>query len=160
VGINSSNRRSQGTVEVQPTPTARDLIRKLTVLAVAAAPTADDRQIQKDGNVFFSADVDGVRCLLAKATPEPGHRICFSPREGEIARMVAKGYPNKMIAEVLDISVWTVGTHLRRIFGKLGVNSRAAMVAQMSTLGLLETAPLMGAKDAPGADLRLRRPAA
>jgi len=45
--------------------------------------------------------------------------------------MVAKGYPNKTIAAVLDISSWTVGTHLRRIFAKLGVGSRAAMVAQL-----------------------------
>ena len=50
--------------------------------------------------------------------------------EQEIARMVAKGYPNKTIAAVLEISTWTVGTHLRRMFAKLGVNSRAALVAQ------------------------------
>jgi DNA-binding CsgD family transcriptional regulator len=45
--------------------------------------------------------------------------------------MVAKGYANKTIAAVLDISCWTVSTHLRRIFAKLGVGSRAAMVAQL-----------------------------
>ncbi len=45
--------------------------------------------------------------------------------------MVAKGYPNKMIARVLEISSWTVSTHLRRIFAKLGVCSRAAMVAHL-----------------------------
>ena len=43
--------------------------------------------------------------------------------------MVAKGYPNKTIAAVLEISGWTVNTHLRRIFAKLGVHNRAAMVA-------------------------------
>ena len=46
--------------------------------------------------------------------------------------MVAKGYANKTIASVLDISSWTVSSHLRRIFSKLGVTSRAAMVAQAS----------------------------
>jgi hypothetical protein len=45
--------------------------------------------------------------------------------------MVAKGYPNKTIAGVLNISCWTVGTHLRRIFAKLGVASRAAMIARI-----------------------------
>jgi DNA-binding CsgD family transcriptional regulator len=52
--------------------------------------------------------------------------------------MVAKGYPNKTIAAVLEISSWTVGTHLRHIFGKLHVSSRAAMVALMIEAGLIE----------------------
>jgi hypothetical protein len=41
--------------------------------------------------------------------------------------MVAKGYPNKTIAAVLEISSWTVCTHMRRIFAKLSVGSRAAI---------------------------------
>jgi hypothetical protein len=45
--------------------------------------------------------------------------------------MVAKGYPNKTIAGILNISSWTVCTHMRRIFAKLGVASRAAMVARL-----------------------------
>ena len=51
--------------------------------------------------------------------------------------MVAKGYPNKTIAAVLDISLWTVGTYLRRTFAKLGVGTRAAMVARLIESGLL-----------------------
>jgi DNA-binding CsgD family transcriptional regulator len=59
----------------------------------------------------------------------------LSPREQEIVRMVAKGHPNKVIADVLNISPWTVCTHLRRIFAKMGVASRAAMVAKNSGIG-------------------------
>jgi DNA-binding NarL/FixJ family response regulator len=50
--------------------------------------------------------------------------------------MVAKGYPNKTIAAVLEISSWTVCTHMRRIFAKLSVGSRAAMVARLMEDGL------------------------
>jgi DNA-binding CsgD family transcriptional regulator len=70
--------------------------------------------------------VDGVRCLLTRL---PKAHVPLSPRELEIARMVAKGYPNKTIATILDISSWTVASHLRRVFSKFGVSSRAAMVA-------------------------------
>jgi hypothetical protein len=49
--------------------------------------------------------------------------------------MVAEGHPNKVIAAVLSISPWTVGTHLRRIFAKFGVGSRAAMVARWLEIG-------------------------
>ena len=55
--------------------------------------------------------------------------------------MVAKGYANKTIAAVLDISCWTVGTHLRRIFAKLGVGSRAAMVAKLLQEDLIQQQP-------------------
>ena len=57
--------------------------------------------------------------------------------------MVAGGHPNKAIASVLNISSWTVCTYLRRIFAKLGVNSRAAMVARTSEIGWMRehTAP-------------------
>ena len=64
--------------------------------------------------------------------------VVLSPREREIARMVARGYPNKTIAGVLEISLWTVGTYLRRVFAKLGVGSRAAMVARLMEEGLLK----------------------
>jgi DNA-binding CsgD family transcriptional regulator len=50
--------------------------------------------------------------------------------------MVAQGRPNKAIAEQLAISPWTVNTHIRRIFDKLGVNTRAEMVAQVFRTGL------------------------
>jgi DNA-binding CsgD family transcriptional regulator len=80
--------------------------------------------------VLLDVEVDGVRCLLVRTPPQPDHRA-LSPREREIARMVAAGHPNKAIAAVLDISEWTVNAHLRRVFAKLGVSSRAAMVAKL-----------------------------
>ena len=70
-------------------------------------------------------------CVLARTHSVPAEPVRLSPRELEVARMIAKGYPNKIIASVLDISVWTVSTHLRRIFAKLGVTSRAAMVTSI-----------------------------
>ncbi|HUM91481.1 MAG TPA: LuxR C-terminal-related transcriptional regulator [Candidatus Competibacter sp.] len=44
------------------------------------------------------------------------------------------GRLNKQIADRLHISEWTVSTHLRRIFAKLGVRSRAAMVYRCAPL--------------------------
>jgi DNA-binding CsgD family transcriptional regulator len=80
--------------------------------------------------VILDEEVNGVRCLLLRVHAK-NDRAHLSPREQEIARMVAEGYPNKTIAAVLDISSWTVCTHMRRIFAKLNVRSRAAMVARL-----------------------------
>jgi DNA-binding NarL/FixJ family response regulator len=55
-------------------------------------------------------------------------------RELEIATLVALGWPNKQIANHLHISEWTVSAHLRRVFAKLGVHSRAAMVYRCKSL--------------------------
>lgn len=89
------------------------------------------------GRVLMDTLVDGVRCRLVReqATTAP---ITLSPREREIARMISRGLPNKSIAQALEISVWTVGTYLRRIFSKLGVTSRAAMVAKIMEIGVLD----------------------
>jgi DNA-binding CsgD family transcriptional regulator len=78
-------------------------------------------------HVLLDAEVGDIRLIaLRRGTPSPMSML--SPREQEIARMVALGHPNKTIASVLDISSWTVASHLRRIFIKLQVSSRAAMV--------------------------------
>jgi DNA-binding CsgD family transcriptional regulator len=96
----------------------------------ASAPVA--RFGGESADVLLDLEVDGVRCMLLRTAPlAPRDTLVLSPREQEISRMVMKGYPNKTIAKVLDISVWTVGTHLRRIFAKLGVGTRAAMVAEL-----------------------------
>jgi len=85
-----------------------------------------------DSDIVLDLTVRGIRCLLIRSDVQPRVAI-LSPREREIARMVAKGQTNKSIAHVLNISPWTVSTHLRRIFAKLSVTTRAAMVAQLLT---------------------------
>ena len=88
--------------------------------------------------VILDIRVDGVRCVMLHLKHDaPPLQVGLSPREIEIAQMVAKGYPNKTIAAVLDISSWTVCTYLRRLFAKLGVASRAAMVAKLHEHGFL-----------------------
>jgi DNA-binding CsgD family transcriptional regulator len=99
----------------------------------------------EEREVVLDLIVEGVRCLLTRPAPRPERpHIVLSPREQEISRMVAKGYVNKTIAAVLNISSWTVSTYLRRIFAKLGVGSRAAMVARLLEDGLIKSGPPAG----------------
>ncbi len=85
--------------------------------------------VDQGTEVLMDLESDGVRCVLVRTSA--AHVVpLLSPREQEIARMIARGLPNKTIAAVLEISTWTVGTYLRRMFAKLHVSSRAALVAQ------------------------------
>ena len=113
--------------------TIEALVRRLVSDLAGEDRPGEGRGQARTDLVILDVEVDGVRCLLLRV---PEARAPLSPRETEIARMVAKGYPNKTIASVLDISSWTVASHLRRVFSKLGVSSRAAMVARLLEDGL------------------------
>ena len=54
----------------------------------------------------------------------------LTPRETEILEQVARGLQTKEIADQLDISERTIGSHLRNIYEKLHVHSRSAAVAR------------------------------
>jgi DNA-binding NarL/FixJ family response regulator len=60
-------------------------------------------------------------------------REALTDREEEILRLIARGYRSKEVAEALGISVQTVETHLRNIYDKLHVRSRAGAVARFLT---------------------------
>jgi DNA-binding NarL/FixJ family response regulator len=81
------------------------------------------------GGVAMVMEHENVRCVLVVKAPTVRHTL--SPREQQIARLVAEGSTNRMIASTLDISLWTVSTHIRRVFVKLDVRSRAEMVARL-----------------------------
>ena len=56
----------------------------------------------------------------------------LSPQELQIARMAADGLSNREIAERLFVSHRTVGSHLYRIFPKLGIVARAELGAALA----------------------------
>jgi DNA-binding CsgD family transcriptional regulator len=61
--------------------------------------------------------------------PAPAAWSSLSAQELQVARMVAEGLSNRQIGERLYLSHRTVGSHLYRIFPKLGITSRAQLTA-------------------------------
>jgi DNA-binding CsgD family transcriptional regulator len=94
-----------------------------------------ERGMSFQGRVLLDVEVEGVRCVLERAPVTPT-TVALSPRQEEIALLVAEGRTNRSIARSLGISEWTVNSHLRRIYEKLSVRSRAEMVAKVLGLGL------------------------
>jgi predicted ATPase/DNA-binding CsgD family transcriptional regulator len=67
--------------------------------------------------------------VTAGAAPSAAPPGSLTPRELEIAALVADGYSNKAIAEELVISPATVARHVANIMTKLGFRSRAQIAA-------------------------------
>jgi DNA-binding CsgD family transcriptional regulator len=64
--------------------------------------------------------------------------ITLTEREREVLHMLAAGHSLKHIADDLVISVNTVNSHLKNLYGKLDANSRSEAVSQARKLRLLE----------------------
>lgn len=52
----------------------------------------------------------------------------LSPREREVLQLIAEGYSNKQIAEILCISIKTVQTHRANLMSKLDLHDRADLI--------------------------------
>jgi DNA-binding CsgD family transcriptional regulator len=63
----------------------------------------------------------------------------LSAREREVAALIAQGKTNGEIAAALVVGKRTVETHVGNILGKLGLSSRAQIVAWAIANGLLSS---------------------
>jgi DNA-binding NarL/FixJ family response regulator len=61
--------------------------------------------------------------------------ISLTAREEETLLLLTKGYSNKEIADKLNLSVETVRSHLKHIYEKMHVRSRAEAVARYMSAG-------------------------
>lgn len=63
------------------------------------------------------------------------HRL--TPREKDVLRLMAEGYPSRDIAAELGISYTTVRTHIRGLGTKLAVHSKLEAILKARELGLI-----------------------
>ena len=54
--------------------------------------------------------------------------VALTNREQEILNHISRGYLDKEIADLLNISIWTVHNHVKSIYDKLGVHNRTEAV--------------------------------
>jgi len=67
---------------------------------------------------------------LPAAQPARTRPLSLSEREREILSRLARGSTNADIAQTLEISLYTVKNHLKRIFRKIGVTNRTQAAAR------------------------------
>jgi ATP/maltotriose-dependent transcriptional regulator MalT len=89
------------------------------------------------GSLITLKQTHGTRHQVASATMRSSEIL--SVRECDVLTMVGRGLSNKRIAQVLTIAPETVKSHVKKIFIKLAVNTRAEAVSRAGTQGLLRT---------------------
>lgn len=100
---------------------------------VAAAALAEAKQLADAcaARPLYGAVVR-AQSRAGASRPRPAERDRLTKREREIAELIAAGLRNRQIAERLQISRKTVETHQGRIFAKLAVTSRAALISRLA----------------------------
>jgi LuxR family transcriptional regulator, maltose regulon positive regulatory protein len=100
--------------------------------------------------VLSSAQRDVMSQLIAKLNSAKSARDDgFNAREMAVLRELCNGRSNKVIGQLLDLSENTVKFHLKRIFKKLEVESRAAAISTAMATGLVDVAPVSRAQSMP-----------
>ena len=77
-----------------------------------------------------------ARRLLQRLRPEAPSGVALSPRETEVLRMIGRGLKSSEVAEILAISPQTVATHVKTIYRKLEITSRAEAALEARRRGL------------------------
>ncbi|MPY63368.1 helix-turn-helix transcriptional regulator [Streptomyces spongiae] len=111
----------RGIAPTSPTPrratwTVRDHIGRMTAVE-APVPTAEGEPTGKGGPAG-GVESDPTENLLGTT-------------ERSIAALVAEGLTNRQVAQKVHLSPHTVNYYLRRIYGKLGINSRVELARRV-----------------------------
>ncbi|MBR1807787.1 MAG: response regulator transcription factor [Paludibacteraceae bacterium] len=83
--------------------------------------------------------------LTGVATAPPADNT-LSQRETQVLCLIAKGLPNKLIADQLSISIPTVVSHRQNITRKLGIHSIAALTVYAIMKGYIDHTDIVDLK--------------
>jgi DNA-binding NarL/FixJ family response regulator len=92
------------------------------------------------GRSVFSATVSAriVRGYLRTSNSRgKGEADALTDREADVLQLVADGRTNEEIAEILNLSVKAVQSHLTRLYSKLGARNRTEAVVHAARRGLV-----------------------
>ncbi len=100
------------------------LLRQVDGEDVAPAPAASPASVPGEAGPAMPAPPDPLPAAMAKLAVTYG----LTAREEESATYVARGYSLEKTAAVLGISINTVRTHMRSVYGKLEIHSRQDLI--------------------------------
>ena len=85
-----------------------------------------DQVLGEQGKAKVATPAETAQPARPMTKPSASYPDGLTAREVEVLRLLAQGLTSAQVAERLVISVVTVNFHVRSIYSKLGVSSRAA----------------------------------
>ena len=109
----------------------------LTEEAIAA------RENQRSGSLIYSLYMmgntmplaDQVYILQSNVIKELAAEFSLSARETEIVMLIARGFTTDNVAKKLVISPYTVNTHIRHVYEKVGIHKRSELIDYINRTG-------------------------
>jgi non-specific serine/threonine protein kinase len=106
--------------------------------AFAAARSAGRAMSLEDAIEYALAPADGASAEIDVQRPlHRTHATSLTPREREVAKLIARGLSNREIASQLKIAERTAEAHVQNVLNKLKVNSRTQVAVWTVQHGLL-----------------------
>jgi non-specific serine/threonine protein kinase len=106
----------------------------------AAAAWEDGRQMRLAEAIGYAQSPHELAAVTCPASPQPEHhqtREQLTPRQREVAALIARGHSNRQIGKALVITERTVAAHVEHILNKLEFASRTQIGVWASEHGLL-----------------------
>jgi DNA-binding NarL/FixJ family response regulator len=103
---------------------------------IARRVLANYRHLRSDANAHLEDLASKTRPEAPAVSSPPGRAL--SPREQEVLELIARGFSYADIARLKAVSVHTVQTHIKNLYGKLAVRSKSEAVFEATQMGLLQ----------------------
>jgi non-specific serine/threonine protein kinase len=133
-GATDGHRQALGAV---PFPSERRYLDHWLADACRALGSTSFEQAWEDGHASTLERAVGLAEALLQVRPAATKQTLLSPREEEVAALLARGLTNKQIASELVVSPATVRSHVEHILTKLNLTSRAQAAVWASRQGLV-----------------------
>jgi DNA-binding NarL/FixJ family response regulator len=95
-----------------------------------------------NGGTYFSPPADRARRVIADYGDRPNRASgivpCLTPREIDVLQLIAEGNANKMIADILKISIKTVEKHRQSCMDRLSIHDTASLTRFAIQIGLID----------------------
>jgi DNA-binding NarL/FixJ family response regulator len=103
---------------------------------IARRVLANYRHLRDDASAHLEDQANKGRTEAPVVSPPAGRAL--SPREQEVLELIARGFSYADIARLKEVSVHTVQTHIKNLYGKLAVRSKSEAVFEATQMGLLQ----------------------